>query len=85
MKEEYFEESHRECWEKPEKYALVKENHNGVEFYSVFSVGAVLMVTLYDDFEYALKLAKKMIENGVRVFEDVKDLLEWYNKQKSAE
>jgi hypothetical protein len=80
---EHFEESDKECWEKPDRYALIKEELNGVVYYSIFLLEPVLMMKLCDDFDYALRLSMKMIENGVRVFEDFKSLSDWYHQTKS--
>jgi hypothetical protein len=68
-------------WKEPDRHALCKERKNGIEFYSMFQVEPVLMMKLCDDFEYASRLSKKMIENGVRVFDNYDEFDKWYKSK----
>jgi hypothetical protein len=74
----FFNESDRLCWEYPTRYALCKKTKEDVEYYSIFQILPVLRMKLCDDFDYALRLANKMIEHGVRVFDSFEEFYAWY-------
>ena len=73
-----FNEAHRSYWEEPHKYALAKEKKNGKEYYIIYTIEPVLMMLLCEDFEYCLRLSKKMIESGVRLFNNFDEFYQWY-------
>lgn len=82
---EEFHEDHREFWLEPENHALVKENDSGLVYYSIFTIDPKLMLLLCDDFDYAKRLANKMIATGVRIFDSVLELSEWSNQRNSTD
>lgn len=68
----------KKYWESPNKYAILKEVDIMIEEYTIYAnVNGKLMMVLYDDSDYVLVLCQKMIENGVRVFQNFRDLKEW--------
>ena len=71
---EKLDSQHEEYWTKPDKHALVRELYNGIEYYSIYQLEPKLMMMLCDDFEYASRLSKRMIENGVRIFDSFPEL-----------
>jgi hypothetical protein len=75
---DYLDNSHSEFWLGPEQHALVKESHNDVEYYSIYTVVPNLKMLLCDDLEYSCRLSKKMIANGVKVFENFEEMYNWY-------
>jgi hypothetical protein len=83
--EDNFEPGDNIYWEQPGDYALTKENDNGVGYYGIFGVARpTITMLVIDDFEYAVRLANKMIENGVRIFEDFKSLQQWHQQKHST-
>jgi hypothetical protein len=82
---EIFNDADRPYWEEPERHALSKESFNGIEYYTICQVKPVLAIMLCDDFNYANKLAEKMIKNGVRVFDSFQELNEWYNHSRNSQ
>lgn len=66
------ENSHKRFWEQPEYHGLLKEE--GEEGYSIFTIYPVFMMLLCDDVKYANALTEKMIDNGVRVFYNFREL-----------
>ena len=72
-------EKDRKYWENPTEHALMKEfDQNSGEFFSIFSRGnGKLMMLIDDDFQHAIELSQKMLESGVPVFGDMKELREW--------
>jgi len=66
--------NHSVFWNEPAKHALVKEKHLHIDYYSVYTIEPVLSMLICDDFDYALKLSERMLENGVAVFENFNDL-----------
>ena len=72
-----FDKSHHAYWNEPENYALVKEVKNNLDYYTIYQVVPNLMLTLFDDFEYALRLSKEMIDHGVGVFDTFSELYAW--------
>jgi len=73
-----FEENHKSFWEQPDKHALVKHHNPQINHYTILTLEPRLFTLIVDDDEYAEKLAKKMIEHGVKVFDNMKVFLEWY-------
>ena len=65
---------HDEYWMEPDDHALVQEVDNCVKYYSIYTLRPKLMMILCDDFEYAQRLSKKMIENEVCIFDNFSDL-----------
>lgn len=78
---EEFEEMDNVYWEEPDNHALIKANLNGIQYYSIITLSPKLMTKLCDDLEYANKLANRMIEQGVKVFEDFETFFLWYKKR----
>jgi len=76
-----FEEGDNSFWEEPEKYALVKHNNPPINTHSILILEPRLFTSIFEDHEYAKKLAVMMIKHGVRVFENMEDFLEWYNNR----
>jgi hypothetical protein len=79
---EELEEMDKVCWNEPSNHALVKENLNGMEFYSIFTLNPKLMMKLCDDLGYAKRLADKMLKSGVRVFDNFDTFYNWYKHSK---
>ncbi|MFD2920702.1 hypothetical protein ACFS6H_13340 [Terrimonas rubra] len=71
-------------WENPEKHALVRDRMNNTDFFGIYTVDPILLMKLCDDFDYALRLSYKMLENGVRVFNNFQDLFEWYSNRNNT-
>jgi hypothetical protein len=81
-----FEHADRIFWEEPDNYALVKKyRDDGVLYYNIFMVKPRVMMKLCDDFGYSLKLANKMIDNGVRIFEGFPEFNQWYKQINSKD
>lgn len=73
-----FDETHQHFWEDPENHALLKETtDDGKLYYSIYSLGTTFTMLLCDDLQYAKALAERMIENGVKIFENFKELYEF--------
>ena len=73
------DEFDKPCWEEPERHALVKENENesGLH-YTIYQIKPIVMFMLCDDMDYAIRLANKMIQHGVRVFDTFEDMYSLY-------
>lgn len=82
---EGFEKGDEKYWEEPDKHALVKTHYNGIDFYTIHTTEPVLSMLLCDDFDYAIRVSKKMIENGVKVFENFEAFDDWYKQRKKSE
>jgi hypothetical protein len=76
--EDFFDETHRSFWEQPNNHALVKASHGGVSFFSIFTLKPRLMYLMGDDIEDMQKLAQKMIDYGVKVFDTYEEFDGWY-------
>ena len=76
-----FEEAHKRFWEQPENHALVKHNNPPIDTHAILTLEPRLFYMIVEDVEYAKKLATKMIEHGVKVFDNYEDFLEWYNNR----
>lgn len=73
----------RRFWEEPHKHILIKERNNEMEYYSVYTIEPILMMLLCYDFEYCLQLSGKMLESGVRVFDNFSEFSQWYKSYKN--
>ena len=72
------EEADRKYWENPTEHALMKEADNSRIPFTIFSrINGKLMMLLDDDLQHAIALGQKMLESGVRVFNDQKELTDW--------
>lgn len=76
-KEPQLFENDKHFWEDPVNHALLREKNGDEQHYSMYILAPVFMMSLIDDMKYAEVLAQKMIENGVKVFDDFKELSEW--------
>lgn len=70
-------ESDKRYLEEPDKYVLVKAKYNDLEFYDIITLGSPLMIKICDDLDYALLLANRMIERGVKVFDNSESFKQW--------
>lgn len=78
--DDLFDEFDKPNWEEPERHALVKENKDGLEYYTIYQIKPIVMFMLCDDMDYAARLANKMIQNGVRVFDTFEDMYSLYRQ-----
>jgi hypothetical protein len=76
-----FEEAYKCFWEQPDKHALVKHNNPPIDTHAILKLEPRLFTLIAEDYEDAKKLAKKMIEHGVKVFDNYEDFFEWYNNR----
>jgi len=76
---ESFEEGHDVYWQQPDNHALIKGEHKGISYYTILTLRPALFMLMHDDLEYAGRLAEKMIENKVKVFDSIEEFLLWYN------
>ena len=76
-----FEEGHNSLWEQPDNHALVQSDNLPIGAYSILVLEPRLLYMIVEDIEYAKMLAKKMIEHGVKIFDNFEDFLEWYNNR----
>jgi hypothetical protein len=70
-------ESDKHFWEDPINHALLLEKNGDKEYYSIYILSPVFMMSLFDDMEYVKILTQKMIDNGVKVFYDFKKLADF--------
>ena len=74
-----FDDEHRLFWERPDNYALVKGELNGRAYYTILTLYPSLFILMHDDDDYAVRLSDKMIENGVRVFDNMEAFTAWFS------
>lgn len=67
-------ESDKHFWEDTINHALLLEKNGDKEYYSVYILSPVFMMSLFDDMEYVKILTQKMIDNGVKIFYNFKEL-----------
>lgn len=76
-----FEEAYRLFWEQPDKHALVKLNNPPMNTHTVLILEPRLSILISEDEEELTKLGKKMIEHGVKVFDNFKEFYEWHDNR----